>query len=230
MNKNVYIGYDTREDIAYQVSKFSILNKSENISINPLKLNDLKDKKLYWRDEDKLGSTEFTFSRFLVPELNKFSGWALFCDCDILFLEDVNNLFELADEKYAVMCVQHDYKPKEGVKMDGKAQTLYPRKNWSSLVLWNCSHPSNKKITKELINQPETTGKYLHRFSWLKDEEIGSLPCQWNWLAGWYREPQDGSPKAIHYTEGGPWFENYRHCEYHQHWKDTLHLMMDSTI
>lgn len=230
MNKNVYIGYDTREDIAYQVSKFSILNKSKNITINPLKLSELKDKKLYWRDEDKLGSTEFTFSRFLVPELNGFNGWALFCDCDILFLEDINNLFELADEKYAVMCVQHDYKPKEGVKMDGKAQTLYPRKNWSSLVLWNCSHPSNKAITKELINQPDTTGKYLHRFSWLKDEEIGSLPHHWNWLAGWYKEPQDGSPKAIHYTEGGPWFENYRHCEYHQYWKDNLRLMMDETI
>ena len=230
MNKNVYIGYDTREDIAYQVSKFSILNKSKNITINPLKLSELKDEKLYWRDEDKLGSTEFTFSRFLVPELNEFNGWALFCDCDILFLEDINNLFELVDEKYAVMCVQHDYKPKEGVKMDGKAQTLYPRKNWSSLVLWNCSHPSNKAITKELINQPDTTGKYLHRFSWLKDEEIGSLPHHWNWLAGWYKEPQDGSPKAIHYTEGGPWFENYRHCEYHQYWKDNLRLMMDETI
>lgn len=230
MKKNVYIGYDTREDIAYQVSKFSILNKSHNITVNPLKLNELKDKKYYWREEDKLGSTEFTFSRFLVPELNDFNGWALFCDCDILFLEDVNNLFNLADEKYAVMCVQHDYKPKEGTKMDGKAQTLYPRKNWSSLVLWNCSHPSNKLITKELINQPDTTGKYLHRFSWLNDEEIGSLSHQWNWLAGWYKEPEDGSPKAIHYTEGGPWFENYRNCEYHQVWKDQLHTMMNSSI
>jgi len=230
MNKKVYIGYDTREDIAYQVSKFSILNKSKNITINPLKLSELKDKKLYWRDEDKLGSTEFTFSRFLVPELNEFNGWALFCDCDILFLEDINNLFELADEKYAVMCVQHDYKPKEGVKMDGKVQTLYPRKNWSSLVLWNCSHPSNKAVTKELINQHDTTGKYLHRFSWLKDEEIGSLPHHWNWLAGWYKEPHDGSPSAIHYTEGGPWFENYRYCEYHQLWKDELSLMMNSSL
>jgi len=229
MNKNVYIGYDTREDIAYQVSKYSILSKSQHIKVNPLKLNELKDKKIYWREEDKLGSTEFTFSRFLVPELNKFEGWALFCDCDILFLEDINNLFNLTDEKYAVMCVKHDYKPKEGIKMDGKAQTLYPRKNWSSLVLWNCSHPSNKLVNKELINSPETTGKYLHRFSWLKDEEVGSLPHHWNWLAGWYKEPEDGSPKAIHYTEGGPWFENYRHCEYHQTWKDHLQLMMASS-
>lgn len=229
MIKNVFIGYDTREDIAYQVSKFSILDKSKNINVYPLKLAELKSKNLYWRGEDKLGSTEFTFSRFLVPELNQFTGWALFCDCDILFLDDINNLFQLADDKYAVMCVQHDYKPKEGVKMDGQVQSLYPRKNWSSLVLWNCSHPSNKLVNKDLINAAETTGKYLHRFSWLKDEEIGSIPHHWNWLAGWYKEPQDGSPKAIHYTEGGPWFENYRHCEYHQVWKDHLQAMMGSS-
>ena len=227
-NFNIYVGYDTREDIAYQVSKFSILQRSKNVSVIPLKLDDLKEKGLYWRGEDKLGSTEFTFSRFLVPELNDYKGWALFCDCDIIFLEDINNLFNLKDDKYAVMCVQHDYTPKEETKMDGKQQTLYPRKNWSSLVLWNCGHPSNRKISKELINNPETTGKYLHRFSWLKDEEIGAIPHYWNWLVGWYKEPNDGSPKAIHYTEGGPWFENYRDCDYHQKWKDLLFKMMTS--
>ena len=227
-NFNIYIGYDTREDIAYQVSKFSALQQSKNVSVLPLKLDDLKEKGLYWRGEDKLGSTEFTFSRFLVPELNNYKGWALFCDCDIIFLDDINNLFNLRDDKYAVMCVQHDYTPKEGTKMDGKQQTLYPRKNWSSLVLWNCGHPSNQKISKELINDPETTGKYLHRFSWLEDREIGPIPHHWNWLAGWYKEPNDGNPKAIHYTEGGPWFENYRDCEYHQKWKDLLFNMMSS--
>lgn len=227
-NFNIYIGYDTREDIAYQVSKFSILQRSKNVSVIPLKLDDLKEKGLYWRGEDKLGSTEFTFSRFLVPELNDYKGWALFCDCDIIFLEDINNLFNLKDDNYAVMCVQHDYTPKEETKMDGKQQTLYPRKNWSSLVLWNCGHPSNQKISKELINNPETTGKYLHRFSWLKDEEIGAIPHYWNWLVGWYKKPNDGNPKAIHYTEGGPWFENYRDCDYHQNWKDLLFKMMAS--
>ena len=227
MNKNVYVGYDTREDIAYQVCEHAINSVSKNIHVHPLILNDLKKKKLYWRDVDKLGSTEFTFSRFLVPVLMNYNGWALFCDSDILFVEDLDNLFALADDKYAVMCVQHDYTPQEGLKMDGQAQTLYPRKNWSSLVLWNCSHPSNKKITTELINDNKTTGKYLHRFSWLKDEEIGSLPLQWNWLAGWYNEPKDGKPKGIHYTEGGPWFREYRNCQYHQEWKNTLKSMME---
>lgn len=223
----IYIGYDRREDLAYQVSKHSILSKDSRAEVFPLKLNELREMGLYSRDEDKLGSTEFTFSRFLVPILNNYEGWALFCDCDILFLNPISELFSLVDNKYAVMCVQHDYSPKATVKMDGKAQSIYPRKNWSSLVLWNCGHPSNKKITKDLINDPSTTGKYLHRFSWLEDEEIGGIDHSWNWLVGWYQEPKDGSPKAIHYTEGGPWFEDYRFCDYHQTWKDILFNMMN---
>ena len=224
---NIYIGYDSREDLAYQVCSHSITSLSKSAKIYPLKLNDLKEEGYYKRGEDKLGSTEFTFSTFLVPILNDYKGWALFCDCDLLFMEDVNNLFALTDDRYALMCVKHDYNPGEGTKMDGKKQTVYPRKNWSSVVLWNCGHESNKKINKELINDPETTGKYLHRFSWLEDHEIGSIPHHWNWLVGWYKEPLNGSPKAIHYTEGGPWFENYRFCDYHQYWKDTLSEMMD---
>ena len=225
---NIYIGYDSREDLAFQVSSFSIKSKSQEANIVPLKLSELREKKLYYREEDKLGSTEFTFSRFLVPFLNNYEGWALFCDCDILFLESIENLFNQVDDKYAVMCVKHDYKPKSETKMDGKLQSLYPRKNWSSLVLWNCGHPSNKKITKELVNDSQITGKYLHRFSWLKDEEIGSVSHHWNWLVGWYQEPKDGKPKAIHYTEGGPWFADSRFCEYHAVWKDYLFKMMES--
>ena len=117
-----------------------------------------------------------------MPILNKYEGWALFCDCDVIFLNPLEELFSKADDKYAIMCVQHDYTPKEGLKMDGKVQSLYPRKNWSSVVLWNCAHPSNKKITLDLVNNPETTGKFLHRFSWLNDSEIGSISHEWNWL------------------------------------------------
>ena len=205
---NIYIGYDSREDLAYQVCSHSITSLSKSAKIYPLKLNDLKKAGYYKRGEDKLGSTEFTFSRFLVPILNDYKGWALFCDCDLLFLKPVEELFSLVDDKYAVMCVQHDYAPKGNTKMDGRIQSIYPRKNWSSLVLWNCDHPSNKKVTLDLVNDPNTTGKYLHRFSWLEDNEIGAVGHEWNWLVGWYKEPQDGAPKAIHYTEGGPWFLN----------------------
>ena len=156
-----------------------------------------------------------------------FKGWALFIDCDIVFLEDVNNLFSLADDRYAVMCVKHEFNPKPGLKMDGQVQTVYPRKNWSSVVLWNCAHPSNEKVTVDSVNNPNFNGAYFHRFSWLKDEEIGELPCDWNWLVGWYKK-DDGVPRAIHYTEGGPWFKNYRNCEFNQDWKKCLRDMMES--
>lgn len=227
---NIYIGYDKREDLAYQVSRYSILSKSSSAKVHPLKLEELKSQGLYTREEDKLGSTEFTFSRFLVPTLNNFEGWALFCDCDILFLKPIEDLFSIANSDYAVMCVQHDYKPTSTTKMDGRVQSIYPRKNWSSLVLWNCSHPSNKQVTQELVNNPDTTGKYLHRFSWLQDHEIGSISHEWNWLVGWYNEPKDGEPKAIHYTEGGPWFSEYRFCDYSEIWKKYLSEMMNSPI
>ena len=93
-------------------------------------------------------------------------------------------------------------------------------------MLFNCGHPSNKALTTELVNDPETTGKFVDRYSWLKDEEIGEISHEWNWLVGWYKEPTDGKPKLLHYTEGGPWFENYRHCEYGDVWKNELFNMM----
>jgi len=226
----VYVGWDSREDIAYQVCSQSIFansRKSENIEIIPLKQKDLREAEKYWRDEDKLASTEFTFTRFLIPELTDFDGWALFIDCDFLFLTDIQKLFNSANDRYAVMCAQHDYTPKEGTKMDGQTQTVYPRKNWSSMMLFNCGHPSNKKLTKELVNDPKTTGQYLHRFSWLDDSEIGELGKEWNWLVDWYEETDNDKPKAIHFTEGGPWFENYRNCEFSDLWKDNLYQMMD---
>jgi len=211
----IFVGWDSREDIAYQTCRQSILDTtSSDVHIIPLKQKDLKKQELYWRKSDRLSSTEFTFTRFLIPELMNFKGWALFIDCDFIALDDVQNLFNLADDKYAVMCAHHDYTPKEGFKMDGKAQLQYPRKNWSSMMLINCGHPSNAKLTKDLVSDPETTGKYLHRFSWLEDKEIGEISHEWNWLVGWYKEPKHGKPKFLHYTEGGPWFEDYYNCEY----------------
>jgi lipopolysaccharide biosynthesis glycosyltransferase len=215
----IYIGWDSREDIAYQVAKLSIENlASVPVEIVPLKQKSLRKDGMYWREIDKLAATEFTFTRFLIPELNNFDGWALFIDCDFVFLDDVKNIFDQVDNRFAVMCAQHDYTPKEGVKMDGQQQTIYPRKNWSSMMLINCGHPSNRKVTKEFVNDPHKTGAFLHRFSWLKDEEIGQLSHEYNWLVGWYTEPEDGSPKALHYTEGGPWFPEYEDSQYANEW------------
>jgi len=217
----IFVGWDSREDIAYQVCKQSLLTSCkhpEQLEIIPLKLKELQKKDHYTRQVDPLASTEFTFSRFLIPHLCDYEGWALFIDCDFLYMDDVRKLFQEREDRYAVMCAQHDYTPKEGTKMDGKEQHIYPRKNWSSMVLWNCGHPSNKACNKELVNNPDISGAYMHRFSWLADNEIGSLSHEWNWLVGWYKEPVDGKPRALHYTEGGPWFKETQRCEYAVDW------------
>jgi lipopolysaccharide biosynthesis glycosyltransferase len=213
----VFVGYDSREQIAYDVCEYSILKYNRNARVIPLKQDELREQKLYWRDNDPLSSTEFTFTRFLVPHLCDYKGWALFVDCDFLFQINIEEIFALADDRYAAMVVKHDYNPPEGIKMDGQKQLAYPRKNWSSMILWNCGHPDNQKLTTNLVNKE--TGQFLHRFSWLKDDMIGELNCQYNWLVNHYHEPKDGKPKLIHYTEGGPWFENYQHCEYGYHWE-----------
>ena len=220
----VFVGYDPREDIAYQVCKHSILTKQPAADVRPLVQKELRDAGWYKRPVDKLASTEFTFTRFLVPELANFKGWAVFMDCDMILTTDIKELFDQADDRYAVMCVQHDYTPKEGTKMDGQKQTVYPRKNWSSVVLFNCAHPSNARLTQDMVNDTELNGAYFHRFSWLKDEEIGELDHTWNYLVGVYDDIE--TPKLIHYTEGGPWFENYRDCKFHDLWKQELFDMM----
>jgi len=220
----VFVGYEPREDIAYQVCKHSIQTKQPKAEVRPLIQKELRDAGWYSRPVDKLASTEFTFTRFLIPELMNFEGWAVFMDCDMILTTDIKELFDQADDRYAVMCVQHDYTPREGIKMDGQKQTIYPRKNWSSVVLWNCSHPSNKRVTQDFVNDTELNGAYMHRFSWLKDEEIGELDHTWNYLVGVYNDIE--TPKLIHYTEGGPWFENYRDCEFADLWKQELFDMM----
>lgn len=217
MKKKIFVGWDSREDIAYQVCARSILRQSRaSVDIVPLKQDELAARGLYLRDKDPLASTEFTYTRFLTPTLAEYRGWALFMDCDFLVTADIAEVFDLADERYAVMCVKHDHRPKEALKMDGVAQTVYPRKNWSSFVLWNCGHPANRTLTSEVVNRE--TGAYLHRFSWLADELIGALPETWNWLEGWCKKPEQGTPKGIHYTRGGPWFSNTQEVDYADLW------------
>tara|TARA_B100001094_G_scaffold312814_1_gene349905 strand:- start:6014 stop:6691 length:678 start_codon:yes stop_codon:yes gene_type:complete len=217
----IYVGHDSREDIAYQVCEHSVKRRDPSAEVQPLKQNEMRQQGIYTREPDKLATTEFTFTRFFVPHLNNYKGWAVFCDCDFLWKIPAKELEQYCDDTKAVVCVQHDYTPEEGsIKMDGQVQTAYPRKNWSSMVLWNCGHEKNKMLTPEFLNKQ--TPKFLHRFSWLEDSEIGSLPHEYNWLVGWYKEPKDGVPKILHYTEGGPWFDGYRDCEYSDDWKKEL--------
>lgn len=148
-----------------------------------------------------------------------YNGWALFCDGDMVCLDDISELFQYCDNRYAVMVVKHDYKTKAQEKYLGAKNEDYPRKNWSSVVLWNCSHPSNQQITPELVQG--ASGAFLHRFQWLKDDEIGNLPLEWNYLAEEY--PERGQLKLIHYTLGTPCFFEYAACEMSEYWHNEYH-------
>lgn len=213
----VYIGFDSREAEAYQVARHSLLERSSvALEVRALKLQDLRARGLYWRANDPLASTEFTYSRFLVPSLAGYRGRALFCDCDFLFLADIAELLEQARGDHAVWCVHHDYRPRETVKMDGARQTCYPRKNWSSLMLFDCGHPAARGLTPEVVNAE--SGAYLHQMRWVADEHIGSLPEDWNWLEGWSPKPAGRPPRAVHYTRGGPWFAVWQDVDYAELW------------
>lgn len=217
MTTNIYIGWDSREAIAAEVCKYSLIDHA-SVPVNPVyvKQHELRQQGIYDRAVDSKASTEFTFTRFLTPYFNAFRGWAVFVDCDTLWIDDIAELIALADKQYAVQVVQHDYRPAEGLKMDGRQQYAYPRKNWSSVVLWNCAHAANRVLTPEYVNT--ATAAHLHRFEWLQDKHVGSLPLNWNWLVGWYRLHRDGQPSLLHYTEGGPWFEQTKTCEFADLW------------
>ena len=220
MTLKVFIGWDSREQDAYDVCIKSLKeHASEELDIVPIIREALIETGEYYRPQPEAGSVEFTYTRFLTPYLANHSGWALFIDCDFLFTKDVAELFAMANDKYALMCVKHDYVPRNAVKMDGQKQVSYPRKNWSSCILWNCGHPSNKALTKDIVSTE--SGAYLHRFQFLNDEEIGEIPLEWNWLEGEYDKP-DTPPAVIHFTNGGPWFENWQDVDYADLWRGYL--------
>lgn len=228
----IYIGFDPREADAYIVAQASLVrHASTPISVKMLELDSLKKRGQFDRPfrtengqmiDEKDGrpfSTQFAFTRFLVPYLNDYHGWAIFCDCDFLFTDDIAKLVPLLDPKFAVMVVKHDYEPKESVKMDGQSQVGYPRKNWSSFIAFNCSHPSNALLTPEVVNSQ--TGRWLHGFGWLDDDEIGELPVTWNWLAGVTPQHYE-TPKAIHFTLGVPSMPGHEHSPYADLWREEL--------
>lgn len=213
----IYVGYDTREDIAWQVCRHSLYrHASKPIEVNPLKQATLRELGLYTRPIDKTATTEFSLTRFLTPYLADSKGWSIFVDCDFLFTEDIYNVVKDLDDSKAIYVVQHDYTPAHSVKMDGKAQTVYPRKNWSSFIVFNGSHPYVKTLTPSLVNSAQPA--FLHRFSWIpEDELIGNLSIRWNFLEGEYPVPEQ-VPAAIHYTNGGPWFEAWTKVDFADLW------------
>ena len=213
----IFIGYDSKVKIAYHVLSESILrNSSTPVTISPINLNNLKN--IYTRKQDLLASTEFSFSRFLVPHLMNYNGWAIFMDSDMVMLSDITELWNLRNEKYAIQVCKHDYTPSSKNKFLGNNQTIYAKKNWSSLMLMDCS--KCKTLTPEYVNTK--SGLELHQFKWLDENLIGSIPLEWNWLVGEY--PYKKDVHNIHFTEGGPYFKNYRNTEYANEWFDIYNM------
>ena len=224
----IFIGYDPREAAAYGVMAHSINARSSlPVSITPLMLSQLGG--VFTRPRDALQSTDFSFSRFLTPYLAGYEGWALFTDCDMIVLEDIADLWALRDDRYAVMCIKHNHVPEEEIKFLDQTQTKYDYKNWSSVMLFNCAKCT--ALTPEYVNT--ATGLQLHQFKWLEgDHLIGELPTKWNHLVD-FNEPRDDAA-LVHYTIGGPYFEEYTDCEYADEWfaerDDMLYCMQRSDI
>ena len=208
----VFIGYDDNETIAYHVLAHSIMrHSSQPVAITPIVKRHMQS--FYSRERSSIESTDFSFTRFLVPYLSDYQGWSVFMDCDMLMTADIAELWELRDDEYAVMCVKHDYAARDDVKFLGAVQTKYEKKNWSSMMLFN--NAACTELTPGVVACE--TGLYLHQFKWLDgDHRIGGLPTTWNYLVGEMTMP--GTPKLIHYTLGGPYFDSYRECEHAGLW------------
>lgn len=221
LNKiTLVVGFDQREAVAYHTFCQSVLEKASlPVQFIPLAENTL----VGYKETHTDGSNKFIYSRFLTPYLCNFGGWAIFADGDMVCQADIKQLWDLRDESKAVQVVQHDYRTKAHQKYLGNKNENYPRKNWSSVILWNCGHPAHRLLTPEFIQQQK--GAYLHRFSWLSDEQIGALPREWNWLAIEYEDnPQ---AKLVHFTLGTPCFKDYADTAMADIWKSAYRRVID---
>lgn len=215
MTINVMIGYDPREAIAYHVLAHSIMRRaSAPVSITPLYLPYLEKAGLYSRPRDPMQSTDFTFSRFLVPYLSGFKGISIFLDSDMLCLGDITELVDIArkDPYQDVFVRKHHYHPTTERKFLDQPQTVYPCKNWSSLMVFNGHRARVRELRPEYVNN--ASAMVLHQFRWA--DSVGELPVEWNHLVG--ESPPNPDAKLVHFTLGGPYFEQYKHCEFAHQW------------
>ncbi len=217
----IYVGFDTRERAAYHVFSQSVIeNSSEPVSLKPLALHQLREK---YVETHKDGSNAFIYSRFLVPFMEDYSGWAIFADGDMVCLGDIADLWRMRDETKAVMVAKHSYSTKHKRKYIGTSMEThnadYPRKNWSSMMVFN--NALCRDLTADYVSS--ASGLELHRFAWTSDARIGALPLEWNWLVGEY--DYNPAAKIVHYTLGGPYFDDYRDCDYAAEWFKERRLM-----
>lgn len=225
----VFLGYDEREALPLHVCASSILRRaSQPVSFTWLAATQLIADYVEQHDaasgliaDGYPPSNAFIFSRFLVPWLCGFEGWAIFLDGDMVVKDDIAQLWKLRDPSKAVQVVKHDYQTKHPVKYFGQRNEDYPRKMWSSVVLWNCGHPRNRILAPDFVQQ--ATGAFLHRFQWLDDKLIGDLPADWNWLVGEYEYNEDA--RLLHYTIGVPALEEYAKCDHADDWFAEMEVM-----
>ena len=225
----LFVGFDSKEPIAFHVFAHSLLRRASGpIAIVPLVQDSLRKAGTYTRERGPTESTEFSITRFLVPALCGFQGHAIFADCDMLARVDICTILDeivggpRECPPWAVMVCKHYYVPRTATKFLGQQQTAYPRKNWSSLVIFN--NERCRMLTPNYVNA--ATGLELHRFLWLKDEEIGSLPLAWNYLVDEDGQDPNIAPKILHFTNGGPWFKAYVGCSYADEWRAELAAMV----
>lgn len=206
----LFIGHDSKQSAISDTCRLSIQDHSD-IRIETIHLSSLEAGGLFWRQQAE-GSTDFAFTRFLTPYLKGFYGYAIFCDSDFIWNCDPLDLLDLIDPMKAVSVVQHNIQKDQikPFKMDGQKQSWYPRKNWSSLMVFNCDHPFTKRLTPHTVS--ESPAGYLHEFQWCDNKSIGSIPHTYNYLVGYYNDISD--PKAVHYTDGGPWHAGYENVEF----------------
>ena len=217
----MFVGYDSDQTLASQVFAFSVVRRaSVPVSVQYVMLSQMHG--FYGRKRDPKQSTEFAFSRFMVPYLCQYTGFAIFADGDMLCLADIRELWEARNARHALQVVQrtHHNATPDGRKFLGHEQTIYPRKNWSSVMLFNCA--ACTALTPEYVQS--ASGLDLHRFTWLQDSEIAPLTAEWNHLVG-VDEPNPGA-KIVHYTLGMPFFHGYGECEYAREWRAEREAMM----
>jgi hypothetical protein len=212
----IFIGHDPKEPVCFHVCAESIIrHASMPVQITPLALGNFRH---FYNEGHRDGSNDFIYTRYLIPYLCDWHGMAVYLDGDMLLRSDICELLALATGTAGVWVVKHDYRTKYPVKYLGARNDDYPRKNWSSVVLWRCGFFPNRVLTPSFVMRQ--TGAYLHRFAWLKDSQIGELPPEWNHLTMEY-EP---NPKAklYHYTVGAPCFPQYSEQEGAAEWFATL--------
>lgn len=215
----ICIGFDPAETVAYHVLCQSILSRSSiPVQFIPINKRNIPE---FIRDKQD-GSTEFSFSRFLTPYLAGYTGQALFIDCDMIVRCDIAELLEHCDLYHDVFVVKHDYSTIALQKFLGNTNPNYPRKNWSSVMLFNCFSAACRRLTPEVVNN--FSGAYLHRFEWCDDARIGELPKEFNHLVG--EQPENPGAKIVHFTLGTPCFDGYENQEYAQEWQAELEALL----